>query len=85
MAKNGILDIKHLLLLRKQRLKQQQKREFRVHKTVVCIFIVLLFPRYCYYNPVGSRDPPWQVPHPPALFLVPGEEKLLEACPPLPI
>jgi len=45
---------------------------------------VTLFRRYCYYNPIGSRVTPWQVQHPPALFLVPAQEKLQEACPTLP-
>jgi len=84
MAKSRVFDIKHLLLLRKERLKQKQKREFRVHKTVVCIFIVLLFRRCCYYNPIESRHTPWQVPHPPAVFLVATKEKLQEACTILP-
>jgi hypothetical protein len=84
MAKSRVFGIKHLLLLRKERLKQQQKRKFRVNKTVVRIFIVLLLRRYCYYNPIDSRYTPFQAPHPPEVLLVPAQEKLQEACPTLP-
>jgi len=84
MAKSRVFDIKHLLLLRKERLKQKQKREFRVHKTVVGMIIVLLFRRYCYYKPIESRYTLWQVRHPPAAFLVTTQEKLQQACPTLP-